>query len=209
MQNTNNKIKKNPKFEIKHNRVTFKAVILTIALVIIGITIAKYSWSSNLPKQGVLSKNHIFDKVEVMYFLRITVACILGCCAGAAHVLSKHTKVMVGIKTYGAVALGAAAFTSIYSHIYLNTHAGNPVSVLQNLGSITTGIGFLCGAVIFKDSNMIRGLSTAATIWTTAAIGTAVGTGLFGIAILATILVMVFHLIPSNSSGIKGENNKL
>ena len=204
MQDPNSKIKKNPKFEIKYKAVNARTIILTIVLIIIGITIAKHSWSSTWFNKRILSKNHIFDEIEIMYFIRITVACFLGCCAGAAHVFSKHTHVTIGIKTYGAVALGAAVFTSIYSHIYINTHIGNPVSVLQNLGSITTGVGFLCGAVIFKDTNIIRGLSTAATIWTTAAIGTAVGTGMFGIAILSTLLVMMFHLIPSTPSGIRG-----
>lgn len=58
---------------------------------------------------------------------------------------------------------------------------------------ILTGIGFLCGGVIFREGVTVRGLTTAASLWTTAALGTLFGVGFFPLAIggtIATLLVL-------------------
>ena len=119
-------------------------------------------------------------------------ALILGFLVGLAH--AKRYKDNVGYRTYGAVSVGAAAFAAINVYLYLITTTGDP---LINIGGIIEGMGFLCAAIIFKDGNVIRGLSTGATIWATAAIGTACGTGLLGVAIGITIAVLLFHLLPT------------
>ena len=151
-----------------------------------------------------LTNNHIFGKIEYLFMIRLVTAFVLGCIAGITHSWSKSATVTISLKTYGAVALGSAMFSCIYTHLFFNTLAPNP---LQNLGSITTGIGFLCAAVIFKGKDFIRGLSTAATIWTTASIGTACGCGLFGLAIMGTVIISVFHLLPSKGSQVKKADN--
>ena len=154
--------------------------------------------------EHALSDNHIFGKVEYLFMIRLIMAFVLGCIAGITHSWSKSSTVTISLKTYGAVALGSAMFSCIYTHLFFNTLSPNP---LQNLGSITTGIGFLCAAVIFKGKDFIRGLSTAATIWTTASIGTACGCGLFGLAIMGTVIISVFHLLPSKGSQVKKADN--
>jgi uncharacterized membrane protein YhiD involved in acid resistance len=151
-----------------------------------------------------LTDNHIFSKIEYLFMIRLIMAFVLGCIAGITHSWSKSSTVTISLKTYGAVALGSAMFSCIYTHLFFNTLSPNP---LQNLGSITTGIGFLCAAVIFKGKDFIRGLSTAATIWTTASIGTACGCGLFGLAIMGTVIISVFHLLPSKGSQVKKADN--
>jgi putative Mg2+ transporter-C (MgtC) family protein len=66
---------------------------------------------------------------------------------------------------------------------------------------IMTGIGFLGAGVIFKEGLTVRGLTTAASIWTTAAVGVLMGIGLYGAGAIATVLVLgilsVFRLIEN------------
>ena len=185
-----------------------RALIPIITLCGIFFFYNNYSYattiSDNLVKSS-LENNHIFGKVEYLFMIRLIIAFVLGCVAGITHSFSKSSTVTISLKTYGAVALGSAMFSCIYTHLYFNSHAPNP---LQNLGSITTGIGFLCAAVIFKGKDFIRGLSTAATIWTTASIGTACGCGLFGLAIMGTIIISIFHLIPSKGSHVKSAEHE-
>jgi len=72
---------------------------------------------------------------------------------------------------------------------------------------ILTGVGFLCGGVIFKAGFSVHGLTTAASLWTTSALGVLFGVGFYGLAIgatLATLVVLtgfraVGHFMPSQS----------
>jgi putative Mg2+ transporter-C (MgtC) family protein len=88
-----------------------------------------------------------------------------------------------GIRTYAAVCMGAAMFTIIGNHLMDGQGASRMVS------NIITGIGFLGAGLIFKDPSKMRvvGLTTAATIWSTAAVGVAVGYKLYAIAIICAI----------------------
>jgi putative Mg2+ transporter-C (MgtC) family protein len=56
---------------------------------------------------------------------------------------------------------------------------------------VLTGVGFLCGGVIFQQGVSVHGLTTAASLWITSAIGTLFGVGLYGLAILGTVLAVV------------------
>jgi putative Mg2+ transporter-C (MgtC) family protein len=66
--------------------------------------------------------------------------------------------------------------------------AGDPTRVMQG---IVTGLGFLGAGVIMRESFSIRGLSTAASLWTTAAIGVTIGVGFYAAAIAATLLTVL------------------
>lgn len=129
--------------------------------------------------------------VQVAILIRMLVALLLGFLVGLAHGWRYQDN--VGYKTYGAVCVGSAAFASINTYLFLLTNHAEP---LANIAGIILGIGFLCAAVIFKDGNTISGLSTGATIWTTAAIGTACGTGLAGVGVGITLVVLLFHFLP-------------
>jgi putative Mg2+ transporter-C (MgtC) family protein len=97
-----------------------------------------------------------------------------------------------GMRTYALVCVTSAMLTAINAypqHWYggnlpnIASTAGDPTRVIQG---IMTGIGFLGAGVIMKDGFTIRGLSSAASIWTTAAIGIVIGVGFYGAAISAT-----------------------
>ncbi|WP_205742774.1 MgtC/SapB family protein, partial [Onishia niordana] len=60
---------------------------------------------------------------------------------------------------------------------------------------IVSGIGFLGAGLIFVHNQSVRGLTTAAGIWATSGIGMAIGSGLYFIGIVATLLILLFQII--------------
>ena len=83
------------------------------------------------------------------------------------------------------VALGAAVFV-----IASGEFGMNPDSISRVIQGLVTGIGFLGAGAILKlyDKRAVEGLTTAAGIWMTAALGVSVGLGRFGLALVATLL---------------------
>jgi len=99
-----------------------------------------------------------------------------------------------GMRTYGLVCLASTALTVVnaYPGMWYGgmvphgaATAGDPTRVIQG---IVTGIGFLGAGVIMREGLSIRGLSTAASIWSTAAIGVVIGLGFYLVAIGAALL---------------------
>jgi putative Mg2+ transporter-C (MgtC) family protein len=115
--------------------------------------------------------------------IKIAVAFALGALLGIER---EYKKKPAGFRTMIMITVGAALFTTLSSHI-----AGNPDRIAAN---IITGIGFIGAGVIFKEGVKVSGMTTAATIWISAAIGMAVGYGAFYLA-TAVALLMLFTLV--------------
>jgi putative Mg2+ transporter-C (MgtC) family protein len=90
-----------------------------------------------------------------------------------------------GFRTHILVCVGAALFTLISAVGFFGTGA-DPARVASN---IVVGIGFLGAGTIWRTGVTVQGLTTAASLWTVAAIGTAVGVGYYAGAILTTAIV--------------------
>ncbi|MGO2360981.1 MAG: MgtC/SapB family protein [Brachybacterium tyrofermentans] len=94
-----------------------------------------------------------------------------------------------GFRTHVLVGLGSCAFTlvSVYGFAAV---LGDDVRLDPSriAAQIVSGIGFLGAGVIFKGRNVVRGLTTAATIWVAAAVGMACGAGMLSLAVLLTAL---------------------
>jgi putative Mg2+ transporter-C (MgtC) family protein len=92
-------------------------------------------------------------------------------------------RIGAGIRTYAAVCMGAAMFTIVGNNLMDMEGASRMVS------NVITGVGFLGAGLIFRDHEKHRavGLTTAATIWSTAAVGVAVGYQLYTIAVTSAI----------------------
>jgi len=96
-----------------------------------------------------------------------------------------------GLRTHILVALGSCLImlTSLYVFdIYKDQAALDPVRIAAG---VVTGIGFLGAGTIIRESDGVRGLTTAASLWVVAGIGLAVGVGFNKIAIYATVLVLI------------------
>lgn len=114
--------------------------------------------------------------------LRVTVAAILGGIVGYER---ERTGKAAGLRTHMLVSLGSAVF--VLAVVEGGGNAGDVSRVIQGVAS---GIGFLGAGAILKlsDTRQIKGLTTAAGIWMTAAIGLAAGLGRYGLAALAVVL---------------------
>lgn len=101
----------------------------------------------------------------------------------------------VGLTTHALVALGAAAFSSLAVLIE------NSVDVRMG-GQVVTGIGFLGAGLIMRDGLSVRGLSSAATVWATGAVGTLAGYGFRIEAMETTGLVIAINLVLPRLGGL-------
>ena len=93
-----------------------------------------------------------------------------------------------GIRTHVLVALGAALFMIISQYGFSEAIRFDAARVAAG---VVGGLGFLGGGIIMKTNNHVSGLTTAAGIWVTGAIGMAVGCGLYEMAILCCLLVLL------------------
>lgn len=107
-----------------------------------------------------------------------------------------------GMRTYGLVCMVSAALTSVSAHpaFWLGGHTvvnGAIVDPTRTIQGIVTGIGFLGAGIIMKDGLKISGLTTAASIWASAAIGVLVGLEFYLAAFLMTLFAELFVLMGS------------
>jgi putative Mg2+ transporter-C (MgtC) family protein len=126
---------------------------------------------------------------NVVIFFNLLGALILGLLVGYER--AYHGRA-AGMRTYGLVCMASAAVTVIFGSpdLWYGGHttmaaSPDPSHVVQG---ILTGIGFLGAGVIMREGLSIRGLTTAASIWSSSAIGVLVGIGFYGAAILLTAL---------------------
>jgi putative Mg2+ transporter-C (MgtC) family protein len=125
--------------------------------------------------------------------LRILLAAVLGGVIGMERELTDHP---AGLRTHIALALGAALFGALSAYGFQEFNASRTVTNYQVdptrvASTMVTGIGFLGGGAILKDGAKVRGLTTAASLWVTAAIGLACALGEISLAIITTLLVLV------------------
>ena len=121
----------------------------------------------------------------VRLIIRVLLAMLLGAIVGVQR---EHKGKPAGIKTHMLVALGAALI--VLAPLEFGMNSDELSRIIQGL---VTGIGFLGGGAILKlhESREIEGLTTAAGIWMTAAVGAAVGLGRLGLAIVSMMLTWI------------------
>jgi putative Mg2+ transporter-C (MgtC) family protein len=125
--------------------------------------------------------------------LRLLVAAVLGAGIGLEREFHDHP---AGTRTHLLVALGSALFTVLSIYGFSSTTGAN-VDPSRIAAQIVTGIGLLGAGAIIHSGTSVRGLTTAASLWATAAIGLAAGAGLYGLAVVTAVIV-VLSLGPLN-----------
>lgn len=116
--------------------------------------------------------------------LRLGTALLLG---GVIGVEREWRSKDAGFRTHFLVALGSALFCIVSEYGF----GGNLKDTSRVAAQVVSGIGFLGAGTIIFQKNVIRGLTTAAGLWVTAAIGLTCGTGMYAIAAIATGMVIV------------------
>jgi putative Mg2+ transporter-C (MgtC) family protein len=127
----------------------------------------------------------------IIVVIRLLLAAVLG---GLLGLEREQRGKAAGIRTHMLVCMGAALF------IFIPEQTGISDSEMSRvIQGVIAGIGFLCAGTIItrKDEQGTSGLTTAAGIWLTAAIGVAVGLGREQTAVLCTLLAwMVLYVVP-------------
>lgn len=131
--------------------------------------------------------------------LLIFISVLLGVLIGAER---EYRNKSAGLRTFILVCFGACLFTIL--SIKIGTD--DPDRIAAN---IITGIGFLGAGVIFKGDNKIDGITTATTIWATASIGMAVGSGYVYLSLLGTVLVLLVLSALTYLEDIIDKNHKI
>ena len=131
--------------------------------------------------------------MEYEFILRIFVASLLG---GIIGLEREYRAKEAGFRTHFLVALGSAVFMIVSAYGFGEVTMDGMTSrwdVSRVAAQVVSGIGFIgAGTIIFrKQENMVSGLTTAAGLWVTAAIGLACGGGMYVLAFAASILVLV------------------
>lgn len=117
----------------------------------------------------------VFDNLE--FFIRIVLAAILGALVGLER--SKRQK-EAGVRTHCIIACTSALFMILSKYAFVDLVGVNGLrgaDPARIAAQVVSGISFLGAGVIFKNGNSIRGLTTAAGMWGTAAVGMAIGAG--------------------------------
>lgn len=113
------------------------------------------------------------------------ISVILAVVFGAAIGLEREINgKAAGLRTNILICLGAAVFTIISKEM-------GGVSITRISAQIVTGVGFIGAGAIIQDRGGVFGLTTAATIWLVASIGTACGAGLYALAVITTLMAVL------------------
>ena len=121
---------------------------------------------------------------QLELIVRLAVGLVLGAVIGVEREVNRQP---AGFRTHSLVALGAATFTVVSAHAFPGA-GGDPTRIAAQ---IVTGIGFIGAGTILRYEGSVRGLTTAASLWSVAAVGMASGAGLYLVAVGGTILVLV------------------
>jgi putative Mg2+ transporter-C (MgtC) family protein len=126
-----------------------------------------------------LTTFQLYDFLDTL--VSLLVAFVLGTLIGTERQLRLRT---AGLRTNVLVAVGASAFVDLAMHL-----AGNDGAV-RVIAYVVSGIGFLGAGVIMKEGTNVRGLNTAATLWSSAAVGCCAGADMVAQAAALTVFVL-------------------
>lgn len=119
--------------------------------------------------------------IDYEFALRIFFSFIVGTLIGIER---EYQSKAAGLRTMIMICLGSTVFTEVSTTI-------DPDSQDRVASAIVTGVGFLGAGVIFKDGLTVTGLTTASTIWISAALGMAIGEGQYFVALVTSGIVLI------------------
>ena len=124
------------------------------------------------------------------FILRLVVAALLGAAIGIDR---EYRAKDAGFRTHFLVALGSALFMIISQYGFSETMGAPNVSLDPSriAAQVVTGIGFIGAGTIILHKTIVRGLTTAAGLWVTSAIGLACGAAMYTVAVAAAVLTLI------------------
>jgi putative Mg2+ transporter-C (MgtC) family protein len=124
--------------------------------------------------------------MELELVLQVIIATLLGGLIGLEREFHGRD---AGLRTYAAVALGACTFGIISANVI---NAPDPTRIAAQ---VVTGVGFLGAGVILRGKNRVHGLTTAATLWVSAAVGLGVAYEMYLLAATTAVLNLLLLLL--------------
>ena len=139
----------------------------------------------------------IFDSLRGLTLLSVTLRMLLAvACGGIIGIEREYKRRPAGFRTHILICLGAAMTTMTSQYLFMYMHYYTDMGRLG--AQVVAGIGFIgAGAIIVTRRKRVKGLTTAAGLWTAAIIGLALGAGFFEGAIFATFLILLAELVFS------------
>ncbi|MBR3942457.1 MAG: MgtC/SapB family protein [Clostridia bacterium] len=138
-------------------------------------------------------------RYDLHYIIRMLVACLCGIAIGFER---KNRSKEAGIRTHCIVCLASALMMIISKYAFEDmltdpTFLGIDIKLdpSRMAQGIVTGVGFLGAGMIFVHRQSIVGLTTAAGIWCTAGIGMAIGSGMYFLGVIATVIMLLVQIL--------------
>ena len=125
------------------------------------------------------------DVTDLELLARLALAAVFGMIVGFEREHAGHT---AGVRTHLLVAVGSALFTELS---FVAFAASADADAARVAAQVVTGIGFLGAGAILRYGRVVRGLTTAASIWAVAALGMAAGTGEYILGVGATVIILL------------------
>lgn len=124
------------------------------------------------------------------FMLRLLIAGAMGVCIGVER---EYRAKEAGYRTHFLVTLGSALLMIVSQYGFSDVLAADLVRLDPSriAAQVVSGIGFIGAGTIILQKQIVRGLTTAAGIWATSGIGLAIGAGMYGVGIAATVLVLL------------------
>jgi uncharacterized membrane protein YhiD involved in acid resistance len=143
--------------------------------------------------------------------LRLGVAAVMGGLIGWERGRAEKP---ADARTMMLIAVGAAAFVLVGARVVAESEAGGVVQADPNrvLSYVVSGVGFLGAGAILHSKKSVLGLTTAASVWCTAAVGAAAGLGEYAVGAMVTLIVLITLWFPwlthriANESGERTQN---
>lgn len=136
------------------------------------------------------------------FIIRLLAASIAG---GALGLERESSNKSAGLRTNMIVSVGAAIYVMISAVLLEGSTTGDPSRVM---GQIVTGIGFLGAGVILHQGSSVKGLTTAATIWCSAALGCLAGFGMYWELAASTVLIIIINTVLRKADFLFVNKNK-
>lgn len=129
-----------------------------------------------------------FFDAQNSLFLQLLLAAFLGAMIGLER---EYQGKAAGLRTYTLVALGACLFTIVSAYGFSGVRGSQSFDPSRIASQVVVGVGFLGAGLIFLKGEAVYGLTTAAGLWISAALGVAVGAGLYSAAVFSAAIALV------------------
>jgi len=139
----------------------------------------------------------IFDQLRDVTFTTVLLRLVLAMiCGGIVGVEREYKRRSAGFRTHILICLGAAVTTLTSLYLFLNMHYYLDIARLG--AGVVAGIGFIgAGTIIVTRRQRVKGLTTAAGLWTVAIVGLCLGAGFYEGGIFTTLLILLAELVFS------------